>query len=134
MKGENASTTRRAVRRASVILRPSIMIAFAIMIAWTWQRWPDPIVDFGRELYVPWQVAQGKMLYRDIAHFNGPLSVYFNALLFRVLGTSLRTIEFTNIAIAAGVVAMIWKLARRATRSPLAAFIACLLFMTLFMP
>src|SRR4051812_45790677 len=101
--------------RPSLILRASMMIAFAIMIAWTWQRWPDPIVDFGRELYVPWQVSQGKVLYRDIAHFSGPLSVYFNALLFRVLGTSLRTLEFANIAIAGAVVVMTWKLARRAT-------------------
>ena len=31
-----------------------IAIAFIAMLAWTWFGWPDPIVDFGRELYVPW--------------------------------------------------------------------------------
>ncbi|HEY1628509.1 MAG TPA: hypothetical protein VGF52_01550, partial [Tepidisphaeraceae bacterium] len=50
----------------------AISLTFLIMLAWTWGTWPDPIVDFGRELYVPWQLTQGKILYRDIAYFNGP--------------------------------------------------------------
>lgn len=41
------------------------------------------IVDFGRELYVPWRLAEGDALFRDVVHFNGPLSPYLNAALFR---------------------------------------------------
>src|SRR5207244_4268197 len=108
------SSLRQAQGRL-VILHPFLLIsvAFVGMLTWTWLRWPDPIVDFGRELYLPWQVSQGKQLYRDLAHFNGPLSVYFNALAFLVLGVSLRTIVVVNILVAAGVVALIWRLGRR---------------------
>ena len=120
-------------RQSAFIHVVIVAVAFVAMIAWTWFRWPDPLVDFGRELYVPWQVSQGKRLYRDVAHFSGPLSVYFNALMFRALGVSLRTIVVVNIAIAAAVVAMIWALARHASRSRFAATVVVLLFVTLFM-
>jgi hypothetical protein len=46
----------------------------AAMVWWTWGAWPDPLVDFGRELYVPWRLAQGGRLFTDIAWFSGPLS------------------------------------------------------------
>ena len=49
---------------------------FAGLAAWSWRKWPDPVVDFGRELYVPWQLTQGKVLYRDIESVFGALTVY----------------------------------------------------------
>ena len=51
-----------------------VAAAFVALAVWSWQKWPDVLVDFGRELYVPWQLASGKRLYLDIAYFNGPLS------------------------------------------------------------
>lgn len=71
------------------------------MLAWSWGRWLDPVSDVGRELYVPWQLAQGKVLYRDIAHFNGPLSQYLNAMVFMVLGASLRSLVIANLLVIA---------------------------------
>ena len=44
------------------------------MLAWTWGTWPDVLIDFGRELYIAWQLAAGKTLYADIPYFHGPLS------------------------------------------------------------
>src|SRR5678816_4499382 len=89
-------------------------VTFVALTLWSWRKWADPLVDFGRELYVPWQLSQGKVLYRDLAYFNGPLSAYFNSILFRVLGVSLRTLVLANIAISAGVVVMIWRIFRLA--------------------
>ena len=37
------------------------------MLRRTWRTWPDPIVDFGRELYVPWSLLEGQRLYADLA-------------------------------------------------------------------
>jgi len=85
---------------------------FIAMGAWTWEICPDPLVDFGRELYIPWRLTQGEHLYRDIAHFNGPLSQYFNAIMFKVFGASLLTIKFVNFAIAGCVLAMIFAIAK----------------------
>jgi hypothetical protein len=75
-----------------------------------WGRWGSINVDFGRELYIPWQITQGKVLYRDVAHINGPLSPYFNAALFSVFGVSLNTIEIANLVISLIVASLIWKI------------------------
>jgi hypothetical protein len=71
------------------------------MTRWTWGTWPDVLVDFGRELYAPWRLSRGDVLYRDLAWFNGPLSPWLNGALFRLFGDSLRTIVATNLAIFA---------------------------------
>ena len=44
-----------------------IALAAAAMLLWTWGTWPDILVDFGRELYMPWQITKGQVLYRDLA-------------------------------------------------------------------
>jgi hypothetical protein len=85
------------------------MVVFTgiLMITWTWKAWGDLIVDFGRELYVPWQLISGKVLYLDIYYHHGPLSPYFNALAFSLLGPSLRSLLIVNFAI---VVTLCWLL------------------------
>lgn len=123
--------TRQRKRRAHAIGPLIVLGAMAFMIAFTWGGWPDPLIDFGRELYVPWQLAQGKVLYRDVAHFNGPLSQYFNAMLFRVLGVSVRTLVVANIAIALLSAGMIYRITRRAG-DRVSAAVCGVLFATLF--
>ena len=82
------------------LLGPGIIIVVGlVMLAISWRKWPDPLIDFGRELYVPWQLSQGAVLYRDIAYFNGPLSPYFNALVFKICGVGLMSLAWANIAL-----------------------------------
>jgi hypothetical protein len=88
---------------------------FAALVAWSWRKWPDPLIDFGRELYVPWQITRGKVLYRDIASLFGPLSPYVNALWMRVFGVSLMTLAACNMCIFAVIVAGIYRLIRFST-------------------
>ena len=76
-------------------------VTFVALTSWSWRKWADPFVDFGRELYVPWQLANDKVLYRDIAHLFGPFSQYLNALWFRLFGVSLTTLIVSNLAILA---------------------------------
>jgi hypothetical protein len=108
-----------------------IMLAAGLMLAWTWRTWPDPLVDFGRELYVPWQITMGRVLYRDIAYFNGPLSPYVNALWMRLLGVSLTTLIVANLTVLAAVLALLYALLDAAA-SRVAALLGALLFVTLF--
>jgi hypothetical protein len=110
-----------------VVLLVVVLVLFALTL-WTWATWTDPIVDFGRELYVPWRITEGERLYRDLAYFNGPLSPYFNATLFRLFGVSLLTLVWANLAILAGTVALLWALLRRIT-TPFAATIGCIVFL-----
>ena len=72
-------------------------LLFLTLASWSWGRWPDILVDFGRELYVPWRLSSGAQLYRDLAYFNGPLSPYLNALWFDLFGVGLRTLVWANL-------------------------------------
>jgi len=87
----------------------------AALLAWSWRKWPDPLVDFGRELYLPWQITRGRVLYRDIASLFGPLSPYVNALWFRLFGVSLMTLAWCNVVVFAAALAGIYHLIRVST-------------------
>jgi hypothetical protein len=73
-----------------------------------WRRWPDVFVDFGWQLYTPWRLASGKVLYTDIAYFSGPLSPYWNSLWFRLFGPGLMILVAVNGVILAGVLVLLW--------------------------
>ena len=103
----------------------------AAMLAWSWGTWPHAYVDFGRELYVPWQLAEGAVLYRDIAWFNGPLSAYWNTLLFELFGPGLRILVLVNLVAVMALVAILHGLLRR-TAGRLSAFVGVGLFLALF--
>ena len=89
----------------------SVVVAAVAMAALTWGTWPDAVYDYGTHLYVPWRITQGQRLYRDMAYFYGPLSEYANAGLFRLFGVGLWTLAYANLAILAGVLAIVYRLA-----------------------
>ena len=79
-------------------LGPSLIAVWGgLWLFITWYRWPDILIDFGRELYVPWRLLEGEVLYRDLLYLNGPFSPYFNALAFSVGGVSLDTLVVVNL-------------------------------------
>lgn len=92
-------------------LGPSLIaVAFLAAAALSWRKWPDVIVDFGMQLYIPWKISTGSVLYRDLKYLTGgPFSQYFNASLFRIFGVSLMTLATANLLIAAGLVALIYR-------------------------
>jgi hypothetical protein len=100
-------------------------------LALSWRKWPDPLIDFGRELYLPWRLAHGAVLYRDVDDFYGPLSQYFNAGLFSLFGPGLTVLVAANLAVFAAILALIYRLFRRAW-GPLAAFLAAAVFISVF--
>jgi hypothetical protein len=103
----------------------------AYCLVFSWRRWPDLLVDFGRELYVPWRLANGAVLYRDVDDYYGPLSQYLNATLFSAFGPGLMVLVWANLAIFVGIVSLLFLLLRRAW-GPLAATIASATFIVLF--
>jgi hypothetical protein len=83
---------------------------FALAAALSWRRWADILVDFGMQLYLPWRISEGEVLYRDMMYLTGgPLSQYFNALLFKIFGVSFRTLIFANLAITAGMLVLVYR-------------------------
>jgi hypothetical protein len=85
-----------------------------VLFAWrSWRTWPDLLLDFGHELYIPWRLSEGESLYRDIPFTMGPLSQYANALMFCLLGVSLNTLIAVNLVILVAISGMIFWLFRR---------------------
>jgi hypothetical protein len=93
------------------LLGLSALVAGVLWVSWL--RWPDPLVDFGRELYLPWRLSNGAVLYRDADDFYGPLSQYLNAALFRVFGPGLIVLVVANTAVFLGILAAVYLIIRR---------------------
>src|SRR5262245_52503009 len=108
-----------------------IVIVFCALAFWSWRKWPDLLVDFGQQLYIPWQLASGKLLYKDIVILHGPLSQYFNSFWFKLFGPSLTVLIFVNLAILAGITVVLYKTVRRFADS-LTATTVCLVLLILF--
>ncbi len=101
----------------------------AVVLWWSWPHGPDSLIDFGRELYVPWQIAQGTALYGEILYLNGPLSPHWNALLFASFGEGLRVLMIANVAVATAITILLYGLIQRAA-DRLAATVAGLAFVS----
>jgi hypothetical protein len=113
-------------------LGPLVCVVVGVaMLVWTWGTWPDVLVDFGGELYVPWRLSVGDVLYRDVAYFTGPLSPYFNAAVFRVFGASFLALVVANLVVLAGIAVLLHRLVARIA-GDLAAAAALVAFLTLF--
>lgn len=112
---------------------PAALIAAAAiaMAWWTWGTWPDVLVDFGWDLYAPWQLSKGKLLYRDLAWLYGPLSPHVNATLFSVFGVGIRTLIISNLVLVAVLTGLLWKTVG-AIGTRFSATIGTLVFVTLF--
>jgi hypothetical protein len=86
----------------------------AFCLSTSWRKWPDPLIDFGRELYIPWRLANGAVLYRDVDDFYGPLSQYCNGALFALFGPGLMVLVLANLLIFIGILVSLYLLIRRA--------------------
>lgn len=103
----------------------AMLVAIAAwMLAQSWGRWLDPIIDAGRDLYIAGWLPHLE-LYRDFRYNYPPLTPYLLALLTRGGGLS----SFTVMAIvqSAIVAALLWLIGRRAA-GVYGGFAAALLF------
>lgn len=118
--------------RIKTFFGPLILVLVGIcMLKLSWFKWPDLLIDYGRELYVPWQITQGGVLYRDINHLYGPLAHYFNAFLFQIFGTGLSTLVYFNILLVIFLTAIIY-LILKSSFGDLIATVAGVCFLVVF--
>jgi hypothetical protein len=90
----------------------------------SYARWLDPIIDTGRDLYIPEQLGRGAKLYRDIRYQYPPLAPYLLALITGGIGHLLAAYMAIGIAQSMTVAVSLWMALRR----PLPAFAATLSF------
>ena len=120
------------IMKAKDFGRIAIVSGCAIILLWfSWMKWPDVLVDFGRELYVPWMISEGKVLYRDALYFAPPLSPYWNAFWFRLFGPGLSIIVWVNIGLLFILLSFMYRVMSHAA-TPFASTLACLIFLSLF--
>lgn len=85
----------------------------AVALAVSWNRWCDPIIDNGRDLYIPAQLLRGAVLYRDILYNYPPLAPYLLAAIVFFTGASLAAYAAIGIACAAAAAALLYAAAYR---------------------
>jgi hypothetical protein len=108
-----------------------VAVVGILMLRWSWMKWPDVLVDFGQQLYLPWQLAEGKHLYTDLSYFHGPLAQYVNALGFSFMGTSIWTVVNINLLVLAALFVALHLLLEQVSSS-LGATVAGVVFMVMF--
>ncbi|MEM6672184.1 MAG: glycosyltransferase family 39 protein [Planctomycetota bacterium] len=105
--GGEASTQRT---REGVLAWSTLAALCAFFVSVGWDRGPDVLVDYGRELYVPWRLLEGDRLYADIAWFNGPLAPWTCALWMRVFGVSLDALQLLDALVLAATLGLLVRL------------------------
>ncbi len=65
------------------------------------------LIDFGREVYYPQEILNGKILYKDLFNIYGPLAYQINAILYKIFGIKLSTLYgagiFTSLLTVSGI-------------------------------
>lgn len=112
---------------------PALLLssAFLALTLWSWGRWPDALVDYGQQLYVAWRLAEGDVLYRDLAWLHGPLSAWLDGGLMRLFGAHLWTLALFNHLVVAAVM-VLWLRLLHPLVSRTAAVTGALAFLGLF--
>jgi hypothetical protein len=123
---------KTSLRRDALFAGAVIGAVFAMLTFKTWRRWPDLVVDFGAQLYMPWQISTGEVLYRDVHYLaGGPLSQYYHALLFKIFGVSFLTLVISNLTVVALLLAIIYLCFYRCS-DQLTAITACVAVLVAF--
>jgi 4-amino-4-deoxy-L-arabinose transferase-like glycosyltransferase len=97
-------------RRDFIFAAVVLGCVFVGLLAMTWRKWPDMMLDFGLQLYMPWKISNGAVLFRDLAYMTGgPFSQYLDAGLFHVCGVAFMTLAMFNLALLVLMVLMVYR-------------------------
>ena len=108
----SSSLTRTLESRAALIGGIGLGIVALVFAIVSWGKTCHILIDYGREVYVPWRIVEGEVLYQDIAYFNGPLSPHWNAIWFGIFGVDMDTLRVVNLLILGGATTLLWQLCR----------------------
>ena len=71
------------------------------------------LIDFGREVYYPQRILEGKVLYKDLFNIYGPLAYQINAIFYKIFGTKLSTLYGAGVVCSLLTVSGIFLVARK---------------------
>jgi hypothetical protein len=114
------------------LVSPVILIAAGLLMASiSWLKWPDLLIDFGEQVYLAWQISEGKVIYKDLAYLHGPFSGYLHGLIFKLFGPGILTLAIFNMALVAALTLLIYIFIKKLS-DQLTATVCALTFITLF--
>lgn len=116
-----APPSSRSPRGPELLPFLGVVAAWSAMLALTWKRWGDPLVDLGRELVVPARIAAGERLYADLRTHFGPLAWEVPALVARLPLPRVTTHLLATLALSLLGLLALFRLARRTLPAPGAA-------------
>ncbi len=108
-----------------------LLLALVFMAVISWGKLGDFLVDFDLQVYTPWQLSQGQVLYKDIHYINGPLSAYIHSFLFMIFGPGISILAWFNIGLIIILTGIIYHLFRNLL-DPLTGLLAALSFIVVF--
>ena len=108
-----------------------LVAAGLLMASISWLKWPDLLIDFGAQIYTPWRLSEGQVLYKDIVDTYGPLSPYLHALLFKIFGPGINILIGFNLLVVTGLATLIYFLFKKLGNS-LTGFLCAFSFITIF--
>jgi len=109
----------------------SIVSLYLFLLNLSWLRWMDPQIDFPRDLYFAWRMAEGDLLYKQLANWYGPLAQLVQGAAFRLFGVGIDTMIWTNIALTAVVVFLVRDIFRT-LGNRLSGWLAAVVFLGVF--
>ena len=68
-----------------------------------WGKFGDVMVDSFREIYIPLQMVDGNIIYKDIFVIYPPLSYLINAFLIKIFGNEINVLQTTGLLTSAGI-------------------------------
>ena len=111
---------------------PAIVTVFGMILAGLlWGRTGELLLDFGRQLYVFWQMSLGKVLYRDLQYPFGLLAPTLFSYLMKFAGPSLQPVLVANLCVLSVVVLLLYAMLRKGT-DELTSTIGVLIFLSQF--
>jgi hypothetical protein len=128
VSGEESIRSRFAVSVALAVAFAAGVVAFVQ----SYRRWLDPVIDSGRDLYIPEQLRLGVTLYRDVLYYYPPLTPYLLAAITAVTGSSIGAYIGIGLAVALLTAAALWLIVRPLA-GPYAASAALLIFFSFSM-
>ena len=93
------------------ILLLNILIILCFIIGYG--RFGDVIFDSFREAYIPAQILEGQVLYKNIFNIYAPFSYLFNALLFKIFGVHLSILYFAGLFTSLGISNLIFAISNK---------------------
>ncbi len=109
----------------------SLAALFIFMLAKSWLRWSDPLMDFPKNLYLAWRISEGDRLYEKVTNWYGPLAHLLEAAGFRLFGVGLDTMVWMNITLTVAV-ALLLRAIFRQLGNRLTGWLATLAFIQVF--